>query len=335
MVVLVSKSDRQVWENDVKQLKQRYQLNDMGNVKKILGMRVTRMNDRVYLDQSKYINNKLIEQGMSGCSSTSTPEVPGSEKGKDESDVMESATPYRAIVGMSMYLAVSTRPDIAHAANSISRKMQTPTHTNMHVAKRVLRYLSGTQNYGLMYEKRVSSNDIHVNAYCDSDYANSKEDRKSTTGYCVFINGNLISWATRKQPTVAQSSCEAELLALSDVVKEVEWVIMLLTELRQNVVTPATINIDNQSTIKISENDACHERTKHIDIRHFYVRDEIKNKKIKLKWVESSNQLADILTKSLSAGPFERLRDKLLTKVEDDTSNKITTTTTTTTHHHS
>lgn len=174
-------------------------------------------------------------------------------------------------------------------------------------------------NYGLVYERKNAndSNDIYISAYCDSDYAGSKEDRRSTTGYCVFMNGNLISWATKKQPTVSQSSCEAELLALSDVVKEVKWLIMLLTELHQNVITPVVINVDNQSTIKISENDACHERTKHIDVRHFYVRDEIKNKTIKLRWVQSNNQLADILTKSLSAGPFERLRNKLLTQMNE------------------
>ena len=137
--------------------------------------------------------------------------------------------------------------------------MQTPTLAHMHMAKRILRYLSGTKNYGLIFKKlgKKDNNDVYVSAYCDSDHAGDKTDRKSTTGYCVFVNGNLISWATKKQTTVAQSSTEAEFMALSDTVKEVKWIIMLLTELKYNVIAPAIIHVDNQSTIKISENDAC------------------------------------------------------------------------------
>ena len=158
---------------------------------------------------------------------------------------------------------------------------------------------------------------MSVTAYCDSDYANSVTDRKSITGYCVLLNGNLVSWKTKKQTTVAQSSTEAEFMALSDVVKEVKWIIMLLHELNYNVITPVNINIDNKSTIKIGENDACHERTKHIDVRHFMVRDEIKNKMIKLKWVSTQQQLADILTKPLNGEVFTRLRDKLMKRISD------------------
>ena len=100
-------------------------------------------------------------------------------------------------------------------------------------------------------------------------------DRKSTTGYCTFINNNIIDWQCKKQTTVALSSTEAEYMAISEVTKEVMWMIAILTELKQKVVTPVTIYVDNQSAIKISENDTAHHRTKHIDISHHFIRDAV------------------------------------------------------------
>lgn len=236
---------------------------------------------------------------MQQCKAATTPEFSNSNS-NDNSDIMPNATPYRSIVGDCMYLAVSTRPDLAHAANTLSRGMQQPTTVQYQSAKRVLRYMSGTSEHGLVYRRNNSNNnnrDVFINAYCDANYAGDRNDRRSTSGYCVFLNGNLVSWATKKQQTVALSTCEAELMALSEVVKEVKWMMMLLTEMRYHVVLPIIINVDNQSAIKISENDECHERTKHIDVRHFSVRDEIRNRIVQLRWVESQQQLADIMTK--------------------------------------
>lgn len=167
----------------------------------------------------------------------------------------------------------------------------------------MMRYLSGTPMLGLHYGNNSSNErDVVITAYCDADWGGDKADRKSTTGYCVYVNNNLISWNTKKQPTVALSSAEAELMAIVEVVKEVKWMSAVLTEMNYNVHTPITI----MSAIKIAQHDVEHDRTKHIDIKHHFVRDEINNKHIEVKWVRSEQQVADIFTKTLSPTLFER-----------------------------
>jgi hypothetical protein len=222
---------------------------------------------------------------------------------------------YRMMVGSLIYASISTRPDITHAVNMISRYMSNPTHMSMIMAKRIFRYLNGNRNHGLVYDNKVryiNDSEVVITAYCDADWGGDLIDRRSTTGYCIFINGNLISWNTKKQTTVALSSCEAEYMAINEVAKEVCWLRMLLTEMNVTVSTPTTIYVDNQSAIKISNNDADHDRTKHIDIRHYYIRDLIHNNIVKLQWLPTEDQLADIFTKPLGPLIFNRLRNILM-----------------------
>jgi hypothetical protein len=133
-----------------------------------------------------------------------------------------------------------------------------------------------------------------------------------------MMNGNLVSWQSKKQPTVALSSTEAEYMAINDVAKEIMWMRMILGELGLKVVTPTIIYVDNQPAIRISENDSEHDRTKHIDIRHYVIRDLIKNGDIKLQWISTNDQLADIFTKSLATPTFVTLRDQLMTKTKEN-----------------
>jgi len=178
------------------------------------------------------------------------------------------------MVGSLIYASISTRPDTTHAVNMISRHMSNPSHEHMIMVKRVFRYLSGTRTLGLLYnnENQHQGGDIELTGYCDADWGGDLTDRKSTTGYCTMMNGNLVSWQSKKQPTVALSSTEAEYMAINDVAKEIMWMRMILGELGLKVVTPTIIYVDNQPAIRISENDSEHDRTKHIDIRHFFSR---------------------------------------------------------------
>ena len=175
----------------------------------------------------------------------------------------------------------------------------------------------GTCDLGLVYDNSVNSNNndsesVSVSGYCDADWGGDKNDRKSTTGYCTYINNNLISWCTKKQPTVALSSTEAEYMAIAEVAKEVMWLRIILIEMNVNVITPTIIYVDNQSAKKISENDTEHDRTKHIDIRHYFIRDLINSGEIKLVWISTHDQLADIFTKPLGGTIFTTLRNKLM-----------------------
>jgi hypothetical protein len=313
-----NESDTNEWNEVKKKLSEKYELTDMGAIQYVLGMKVKKEKDgTVCINQQVYMQKKLEEFNMSECASVLTPEVTAQKAKATDGEC--DANLYRRIIGSLIYTSTSTRPDIEHAVNVTSRHMQTPTHNDMMNAKRILRYLRGTTQLGLKYEGGEGMNDsVVITAYCDADWAGDKTDRRSTTGYCVFINNNLVSWNTKKQTTVALSTAEAELMSVCECVKEVKWIYQLLIEMGTKTQTPVVIHEDNQSTIKISENDAHHDRTKHIDIRHHFVRDEIKSKIIKMQWVRTNEQVADILTKPLTSPTFILLRNKLMKTCEKE-----------------
>ena len=138
------------------------------------------------------------------------------------------------------------------------------------------------------------------------------DDRKSVSGYIVCINGNPVSWSSRKQKTTALSSCEAEFLALSEAVREALWLRQLLAEMDVGFVQPIKIRVDNQSAIRLAENPVQHQRSKHIDIRYFRIREEIEKGRIELEYVMTDHNLADILTKSPAVAVFDRLVRKIV-----------------------
>ena len=194
----------------------------------------------------------------------------------------------------------------------VSRYLGNPSEQHLLAAKRILRYIKGSTNVGLTFQGQ-NSNQISITAYADADWAGDLDDRKSTTGYVIMIGDCVVSWVSKKQSTISLSSAEAEYMAISSTVQEIKWIRQLLNELYicyQN--EPTILNIDNQAAIAISENDVHHARTKHIDIRHHFVRESIKNKEIQLKWVNTQNQLADIFTKGLLRIRFNYLRQLLL-----------------------
>jgi Reverse transcriptase (RNA-dependent DNA polymerase) len=310
-------ADEKEFQEIDRALSSKYEMTDLGEINHTLGMRIRRTaNGTMTIDQSLYINDKIKEFKMLDCKETDTPgykSYTASEQGDQKLNEADT-TLYRMIVGSLIYAAVLTRPDLQHSVNQAARHMQNPTQTNMVAAKRILRYMKGAADYALVYgEQKIENNKMKITAYCDADWGGNKEDRKSTTGYCVFINGSLISWNTRKQQTVALSSAEAELMGICEVVKEVLYLKMLIEEIGFKVETPITINVDNQSSIQISENDIHHDRTKHIDIKFYFIRNLIDTGIIKPKWVSTHNQLADIFTKPLGSKLFARFRDALIT----------------------
>ena len=271
-------------------LKSKYEMSDLGEVSHVLGMRVRKVNGGLFIDQQTYIDEKLKQFNMNECKTTSTPEsLDKLIKNKNKNDV-ENENGYRSIVGSEIYASMSTRPDITHAVNMVSRHMHEPNASHMNAAKRILRYLKENNDVGLLYSNNSKNsvvsgrdrtrpkNEVKISAYCDADWGGDWDDGKSTTGYCVFINDCLISWCTHKQPTVAHSSAEAELMGAVDVVKEVKWLKQLVEEMNYKVITPIVINIDNQSAISIAENDVSHARTKHINIKYHSIKNDIDEK---------------------------------------------------------
>ena len=230
---------------------------------------------------------------------------------------------YMEITGTVMYAAHSARPDIAHAAQYLATHMQAPTERHMVAAKRVLRYLAGTKTVGLVFGahngaaskddgRGHSKQELSVCAYADADWANDKSDRKSITGWVAKLNGDTISWASKKQRVVALSTCEAELYAEAAAMQEVLWLRGMLQELGLTVATGSTVFGDNQSAIAVSKNGVKGERTKHVDVKYHFVTETVAQGSVKLQWVPTADQEADIFTKALAAPVFDKFRKALM-----------------------
>jgi len=320
--------DKAEWDALKSKLVDRFKTKDLGASTWILGMRISRdLKARtITLDQELYVTKALERQGMQECRPVSSPGVPGGSSAVEEeaagSGIVDRQL-YQEMVGTLMYSAVTCRPDIAHAVQQLAQAMQAPTQQHMVAAKRVFRYLAGTKDVGLVFGSRSDKvfdtrgrNDFRLDvcAFADADWANDKADRKSITGWVAKVNGDPISWASKKQRTVAQSTCEAELYAEAAAIQEVLWLRGLLHELGLHVQTGSLVYGDNQSTIAISKNGIKGERTKHVDVKYHFITETVESGKVQLKWIPTTEQQADIFTKALAAPVFEHLRKALMTR---------------------
>jgi len=190
----------------------------------------------------------------------------------------------------------------------VSQFLNSPCEDNWNAFIRILKYIKGSSSKGLLYG---SNNHTRVVCYSDADWAGSPFDRRSTSGYCVSIGGNLISWKSKKQSVVARSSAEAEYKAMALATCELVWLKQLLKELQFGDVNQMTLICDNQVALHISSNPVFHERTKHIEIDCHFIREKIISGDIKTEFVNSSDQLADIFTKPLRGPRISYICNKL------------------------
>lgn len=168
--------------------------------------------------------------------------------------------------------------------------------------------MKGTQSLGLFFQP-VSR--LQLEGYCDAYWASCVDDRKSTSGHCIFLGSNLISWCSQKQKTVAKSTAESEYRALSLAATEIVWLQTLFKEIGISLAQPAILWCDNQSATALASNPVFHARTKHIEIDVHFVREKVVNKEIEVRYVPTEEQTADILTKSLTSARFDYLKCKL------------------------
>jgi hypothetical protein len=318
--------DRNEWFESKKKLIERFNTKDLGESKAFLGMKITRDREKktIMLDHQSYIAKALERFGLTDCKSAATPAatVRGSnnldnEDNTDGGNESCDQQKYMELIGTLMYPSVSTRPDITNAVRSLARYMQSPKRRHEIAAKRILRYLSGTKEIGLLFGRRGGMNvddEMNLIAYGDADWANDKNDRKSITGWIVKLNGDLISWASKKQHTQSQSTCEAELYAQAAAINEVAWQRDLLKELGLNVHQPTIVYCDNQPTISVTKNGIKSERTKHVDVKYHFVTEQFNNGIIKPVYLQTDQQQADILTKALDKQRFEQFRKELMTR---------------------
>lgn len=274
-----------------------------GSLDNYLGLKIEQRKDgSIAVSQENYTRRILERFRMAESNAISTP-VGREESDRDE--VLSSEIPYREAVGCLMYLTTASRPDIAFAVNKAARAMEKPTVQDWNQIKRIFRYLRGTVDYGIIYSKAEE-----LKVYSDADFAGDKRTRRSTTGIVAIFSGGPISWTSQLQKVVATSTTEAEIISASEGAKELVWLKRLLSELIEmpGEVLP-TLYVDNASAIKLAKNPEYHRRSKHIEVRHFYVRERFLNGELKLEHIDGKDQLADLLTK-----PLERIRFELLRK---------------------
>lgn len=297
-----------------------FEMSDLGLMHYFLGIEVIQSDAGVFLSQKKYVADILDRFQMKDCNPTSTPVDCGMKLHKDDGGKKVDSTLYKQIVGSLMYLT-ATRPDITYSVSLISRYMENPTELHLLAAKRILRYLQGTRNIGMYYKKGEKSDLI---GYTDNDYAGDQDDRRSTSGYVFMLGTGAISWSTKKQPIVTLSSTEAEFIAATACACQAIWLRRLLAELRFKQDGATTVFCDNISTIKLSKNPVLHGRSKHIDVKFYFLRDLCKDKEIDLLHCKSEDQAADIFTKAVKRELFMKLR-KLIGLCSLDSSVKFVT----------
>ncbi|CAM9000062.1 unnamed protein product [Rhodiola kirilowii] len=210
------------------------------------------------------------------------------------------------MIGSLLYLTAS-RPDIAYAVGVCARYQADPKESHLLQVKRIIKYVCGTVDFGIWYTKDTNP---HLVGYCDADWAGNAEDRKSTYGGCFFLGNNLVSWFSKKQNSISLSTAEAEYRAAGSSCTQLLWMKQMLSEygVKQEEMT---LYCDNMSAISISRNPVQHSRTKHIDIRHHFIRELVEQKVVTLTHVTTDKQLVDIFTKPLDAAQFETLRSSL------------------------
>ncbi|KAK9931774.1 hypothetical protein M0R45_019038 [Rubus argutus] len=230
-----------------KSMMREFEMSNLGKMKYFLGIEVLQLSDGIFIDQKKYAMDVLKRFGMEGSNAVLNPIVPGFKISKDETGVEVDATFYKQIVGSLMYLT-ATRPDLMYAVSLISRYMSQPTELHHMAAKRILRYVQGTVNFGILYKKEGNRD---LAAFTDSDYAGCLEDRKSTSGYAFLLSSGAVAWSSKKQPIVTLSTTEAEFVAAAVCACQAVWMRRILEKLGHTQDGCTTVMYDNSSTIKL------------------------------------------------------------------------------------
>lgn len=300
---LVAASDNQIIEQFLEELRREFKIT-VGSLDCFLGMEIQRNNDgSIFVHQTGYTKKILKRFNMSEANKVSVPAV-----AEEESPMAEAAVevPYREAVGCLMYLMTTTRPDIAFAVGKAAQKLDKPTKADWTSVKRIFKYLRGTAELGLLYKAERESKALEI--YTDADFAGDYQTKRSTSGMVSKYNNGTITWSSQKQRSVALSTTEAEFVAASEGAKEAIWLSRLLNEISDFSKIPI-LYIDNASAVKLIKNPEFHKRSKHIEVRYYFVREKYLEGTLNVEHLEGENQIADLLTKAIMRVRFEKLRD--------------------------
>lgn len=304
---LIASTHQQDSEMFIKELKEKFKIT-VGEVSCFLGLEIECHRDNsITVSQKGYARKILKRFGFDECKPVATPMLKDSRLQNPEDDKI-SDFPYRQAVGALMYLMLGTRPDLAYSVGFLSRTLENPSSDDIVRVKRVFRYIAGTIDYGITYH--VTDTKGILKCYSDSDFGGCTKSGRSTSGYVMIYAGGAITWRSQRQTIVATSTTEAEIVAASEATKEVIWLCRLLQDIG-NLKEVPTLQVDNRAAVKLSYNPEYHRRTKHIEIKHFFVREKVLEGRLNVEHVSTERQVSDILTKPLMKSRLLTLCDQM------------------------
>jgi len=305
--LLVTGDDTKLIDEFKQEMMQAFEMTDLGLMTYFLGIEIKQGENQVFICQRKYAKEILRKFQMDECKAVSTPMNQREKFIKEDGADKVDEGYYRSLIGCLMYLT-TTRPDIIFAVSLLSRFMHCASEVHLRAAKRILRYVKGTLDYGVKFEKCTN---FKLCGFSDSDWAGSYDDMKSTSGYCFNLGSGVFSWCTKKQEIVAQSTVEAEFIAATAAVNQVLWLKKILYDLHFQQKNKIEVFVDNQAAIAIANNPVCHGKTKHFNIKLYFWREMQQNGEVNLVYCKSEDQLADMFTKPLPVSKFELLRKRI------------------------
>ncbi|KAF9660817.1 hypothetical protein SADUNF_Sadunf19G0003100 [Salix dunnii] len=282
-------------------------MKDLGPISYFLGISVTRHSGGLFLSQKKYAEEIIERAGMPSSKPSPTPVDTKAKLSISSGNPYHDPTEYRSLAGALQYLTF-TRPGISYAVQQICLFMHDPRTQHISALKHIIRYIQGTLDLGLHL---YPSSDHTLTSYTDADWGGCPDTRRSTSGYCVYLGDNLLSWSAKRQPTLSRSSAEAEYRGVANVVSESCWIRNLLLELHCPISKATLVYCDNVSAVYLSSNPVQHQRTKHIEMDIHFVREKVAHGKVRVLHVPSRYQIADIFTKGLPQQLFDDFRDSL------------------------
>ncbi|XP_078164569.1 uncharacterized protein LOC144559423 [Carex rostrata] len=304
--IIITGSSSTLLHNAIQNLQTRFAIKDLGLLHFFLGIEVVRTTNGLHLSQAKYIRDLLVRAKMHDSKPCGSPMSTTISLSRHDEDLMNDPHLYRTIVGALQYTTI-TRPDIAYSVNNVSQFMHAPTSTHWLAVKRILRYLKGSPSFGLSLHVDLS---LTLHAYSDSDWAGYPDDRRSTSGFCIYLGSNLVSWSSKKQPTMSKSRIKAEYRSLAQASAEMVWLQFLLVELHIATSSSPILWCDNIGATFLASNPMFHARTKHVEIDFHFIREKVA-KQLLIQFICSKDQIADIFIKALGTPRFLFLRDKL------------------------
>ncbi|XP_065630203.1 uncharacterized mitochondrial protein AtMg00810-like [Quercus suber] len=266
------------------EMKKMFEMSMVGELTYLLGLQVKQTDSRIYINQAKYARNLVKRFGLEKSAHARTPMVANAKLTNDPSGESVKVTLYRSTIGCLLYL-IASHPDIAFSVGVCSKFQSNPKVSHLNAIKRIIKYISGTCDYGLFYSKKSN---MSLAGYSDAYWVGNANDRKNTTGGCFYVGANLVAWISKSQNYVSLSTTEVEYIAAGSCCSQLLWMKKLLGdyEISQDTMV---VYCDNSSAINVSKNPVQHSKTKHIEIRYHFIRDLVERKIVVIEYIPTES----------------------------------------------